>query len=243
MLRGARSRRRHPGQPRAARRVVRGQCRRARLPGRPQRRRQDHDVPHHHGISQAGRGRDRVRRPAPSSGCGRIEIARMGIGFAPEESEVFGELTVAENIALPTWTLPERARRRGAHRGRLSRVSRGSSAIASAAATRSPAASARWSRSPARWRSDPSCCCSTSRPRGFRRPSCRRSSRGSLNIRASATRCSSPNRTSTTCPSSPTGSMSSSAARSSSPARRTRPRKDPARGADHRGNRGCARAG
>jgi branched-chain amino acid transport system ATP-binding protein len=31
------------------------------------------------------------------------EIARRGIGFAPEESEVFGELTVAENIALPTW--------------------------------------------------------------------------------------------------------------------------------------------
>ena len=27
-------------------------------------------------------------------------IARLGIGFAPEESEVFGELTVAENIAL-----------------------------------------------------------------------------------------------------------------------------------------------
>ena len=37
-------------------------------------------------------------------------IARMGIGFAPEESEVFGELTVAENIALPTWACPsERA--------------------------------------------------------------------------------------------------------------------------------------
>jgi branched-chain amino acid transport system ATP-binding protein len=31
------------------------------------------------------------------------QIARMGIGFAPEESEVFGELTVAENIAMPTW--------------------------------------------------------------------------------------------------------------------------------------------
>jgi branched-chain amino acid transport system ATP-binding protein len=28
----------------------------------------------------------------------------MGIGFSPEESEVFGELTVAENIAMPTWT-------------------------------------------------------------------------------------------------------------------------------------------
>jgi len=33
-----------------------------------------------------------------------FHIARMGIGFAPEESEVFGELTVAENIAMPTWT-------------------------------------------------------------------------------------------------------------------------------------------
>jgi branched-chain amino acid transport system ATP-binding protein len=31
-------------------------------------------------------------------------IARMGVGFAPEESEVFGELTVDENIAMPTWT-------------------------------------------------------------------------------------------------------------------------------------------
>lgn len=32
------------------------------------------------------------------------EIAQMGIGFSPEESEVFGDLTVAENILLPTWT-------------------------------------------------------------------------------------------------------------------------------------------
>src|SRR4029453_12080915 len=31
-----------------------------------------------------------------------FQVARLGIGFAPEESEVFGELTVAENIALPT---------------------------------------------------------------------------------------------------------------------------------------------
>jgi branched-chain amino acid transport system ATP-binding protein len=35
-----------------------------------------------------------------------FEIARLGIGFAPEESEVFGDLTVAENILLPTWTRP-----------------------------------------------------------------------------------------------------------------------------------------
>ncbi len=51
----------------------------------------------------------------PSAGTIRFEgrdlvglrpyrIARLGIGFAPEESEVFGELTVSENIALPTWT-------------------------------------------------------------------------------------------------------------------------------------------
>jgi branched-chain amino acid transport system ATP-binding protein len=33
-------------------------------------------------------------------------IAQLGVGFAPEESEVFGELTVAENIAMPTWTCP-----------------------------------------------------------------------------------------------------------------------------------------
>jgi branched-chain amino acid transport system ATP-binding protein len=35
-----------------------------------------------------------------------FQIARLGVGFAPEESEVFGDLTVAENIALPTWTCP-----------------------------------------------------------------------------------------------------------------------------------------
>jgi branched-chain amino acid transport system ATP-binding protein len=33
-------------------------------------------------------------------------IARLGIGFAPEESEVFGDLTVAENVEIATWTRP-----------------------------------------------------------------------------------------------------------------------------------------
>src|SRR6476469_9246836 len=37
-------------------------------------------------------------------GLASFEIARLGIGFAPEESEVFGDLTVAENILVPTWT-------------------------------------------------------------------------------------------------------------------------------------------
>ena len=31
-------------------------------------------------------------------------IAQLGIGYSPEESQVFGDLTVAENIELPTWT-------------------------------------------------------------------------------------------------------------------------------------------
>ncbi|MGP0090385.1 MAG: ABC transporter ATP-binding protein [Xanthobacteraceae bacterium] len=55
------------------------------------------------------------RRPAGGSivfdgksivGLRPHQIARMGVGFSPEESEVFGELTVAENIALPTWACP-----------------------------------------------------------------------------------------------------------------------------------------
>jgi branched-chain amino acid transport system ATP-binding protein len=52
---------------------------------------------------------------APVSGSIKLEgreitglrpfaIAALGIGFAPEESEVFGDLTVAENIRLPLWT-------------------------------------------------------------------------------------------------------------------------------------------
>lgn len=34
-------------------------------------------------------------------------IVQRGIGFAPEEAEVYGDLTVAENIELPTWTRPQ----------------------------------------------------------------------------------------------------------------------------------------
>ncbi|AOY97647.1 MULTISPECIES: ABC transporter ATP-binding protein [Burkholderiaceae] len=32
------------------------------------------------------------------------QIAQQGIGFSPEESEVYADLTVEENIELPTWT-------------------------------------------------------------------------------------------------------------------------------------------
>jgi branched-chain amino acid transport system ATP-binding protein len=37
-------------------------------------------------------------------GCAAHDIARRGIGFSPEESEVFATLTVAQNIAFGTWT-------------------------------------------------------------------------------------------------------------------------------------------
>ncbi len=33
-------------------------------------------------------------------------IALLGIGFSPEESAIFGDLTVAENIEIATWTRP-----------------------------------------------------------------------------------------------------------------------------------------
>ncbi|HEV8587086.1 MAG TPA: ATP-binding cassette domain-containing protein [Methylomirabilota bacterium] len=42
----------------------------------------------------------------PIAGLPTHVIAARGIGFAPEDSEIFGDLTVAENIELPTWTRP-----------------------------------------------------------------------------------------------------------------------------------------
>jgi branched-chain amino acid transport system ATP-binding protein len=34
-------------------------------------------------------------------------IAQRGVGYAPEEGGIFGDLTVAENIEIATWTRPE----------------------------------------------------------------------------------------------------------------------------------------
>src|SRR5215831_8043997 len=45
------------------------------------------------------RGRNLVGTP-PST------VAQMGLGFSPEDSGVFGSLTVAENVAMATWTRP-----------------------------------------------------------------------------------------------------------------------------------------
>ncbi len=35
------------------------------------------------------------------------KIAQLGIAFSPEESEIYADLTVAENIELATWTRPQ----------------------------------------------------------------------------------------------------------------------------------------
>jgi branched-chain amino acid transport system ATP-binding protein len=43
---------------------------------------------------------------APLAGLPTHAIAARGIGWAPEDSAIFADLTVAENIALATWTRP-----------------------------------------------------------------------------------------------------------------------------------------
>ncbi|MGH7390146.1 MAG: ABC transporter ATP-binding protein [Candidatus Rokuibacteriota bacterium] len=45
-------------------------------------------------------------RGRPIHGRRTHEIARLGIGFAPEDGAIFGDLTVAENIEIATWTRP-----------------------------------------------------------------------------------------------------------------------------------------
>src|SRR5262245_36033006 len=45
-------------------------------------------------------------RGRPLAGLRTHEIARRGIAFAPEDGGVFGDLSVAENIEIATWTRP-----------------------------------------------------------------------------------------------------------------------------------------
>ena len=46
-------------------------------------------------------------RDATLTGMATHRVAQLGLGYAPEESQVFGDLSVAENIELPTWTRPQ----------------------------------------------------------------------------------------------------------------------------------------
>jgi branched-chain amino acid transport system ATP-binding protein len=43
----------------------------------------------------------------PIAGLPTHAIARRGVGYAPEEGGIFGDLTVAENVEIATWTRPE----------------------------------------------------------------------------------------------------------------------------------------
>ena len=45
-------------------------------------------------------------RGRPIHGRRTHEIAMLGLGWAPEDSGIFSDLTVAENIAIATWTRP-----------------------------------------------------------------------------------------------------------------------------------------
>jgi branched-chain amino acid transport system ATP-binding protein len=45
-------------------------------------------------------------RGAAINGRRTHEIARLGLGFAPEDGAIFADLTVAENIEIATWTRP-----------------------------------------------------------------------------------------------------------------------------------------
>ena len=45
-------------------------------------------------------------RGQPIHGRRTYEIARLGLGWAPEDSGIFPDLTVAENIEIATWTRP-----------------------------------------------------------------------------------------------------------------------------------------
>jgi len=42
----------------------------------------------------------------PIGGLPTHVIARRGVGYAPDEGGIFGDLTVAENVEIATWTLP-----------------------------------------------------------------------------------------------------------------------------------------
>ena len=96
--------------------------------------------------------------------------AQRGIGFSPEESEVYADLTVAENIELSTWTRPSGAAPAPASK-KPTPCSRNCVNIWRAEERSFPAVNARWCRLPAHWRSIRNCCCSTNHSKVCRPPS------------------------------------------------------------------------
>ena len=107
---------------------------------RPQRRRQDDDAPRDHGPRPASR--DGSSSAARTSGkLPTHRIVRRGVGYVPEDRDVFAGLSVEENLA------PRRARRRAALRPRLRPLPRAARARDVSAPARSRAGSSRCSRS------------------------------------------------------------------------------------------------
>ena len=62
---------------------------------RPQRRRQDHAAGDHHGPHHAAQGRGAARRARASTACRSIARALAGLGFVPQEREIFPSLSGA----------------------------------------------------------------------------------------------------------------------------------------------------
>ena len=92
--------------------------------------------------------------------------AHIGVGWVPQERNIFKSLTVHENLTAVAQ--PGRG-----PRTRSTRCFRGSPNGGKISAISSPAASSRCSRSAARWCSIRASCCSTSRSKAWRRSSSR----------------------------------------------------------------------
>ena len=77
---------------------LRGRPRRGGGADGPQRRRQ---VDHHegdHGPGRPAQRRGALQRRGHLRACSRIEIARRGLGYVPEDRRIFTDLTVLENL-------------------------------------------------------------------------------------------------------------------------------------------------
>ncbi len=89
---------------------------RSGVAGRPQRRRSHHDHREHHRTSsRCARGRS-VFRGQDITRLPPHRRAKCGIGYAPENSGIFPELTVAENLMISRWLSDKTRRGTGAER-------------------------------------------------------------------------------------------------------------------------------
>ena len=178
----------------AVRRRARGRAGRGRRAARPQRRRQIDHVEGDHGPARGAPPARCASTGSDIDGLEPYEIARLGLGYVPEERRIFTDLTVAENLEVgrqpprsdaPAWSdeklfalfpalgamLRERARRAHVRR-------RAADAVHRAHARRATRARS----------------CSTSPPKDSRRSSSSRWRGPSSSSRPPASPCCSPSR-------------------------------------------------